>query len=297
MTVRVDDFNRQKDCIYKNEHYSVRDNGAVFRHSRKNKRLRKLDDKWTFGNPNNNGYMLIASEVVHRIVAYAFLGPPPNNKYVVDHIDTNRQNNRPENLRWLTKLENILKNPITVKKIIFLCGSIESFLKDPSILKNHVNEDRNFEWMRTVSSEEARISWERLSSWANKKDSNISSKRGSLGEWIFSQNYSMKKTDQERILQEKVNPTRINKLIEEVLQRVEKESGIKREEFSSKSKKEKYLHARVYAAYLLRLEADLSEETIAKIIGRSKSMVNTYLNYPENYLRNVDYYRKNVGLL
>ncbi|WP_294143305.1 HNH endonuclease signature motif containing protein [uncultured Sanguibacteroides sp.] len=33
--------------------------------------------------------------------------------YVVDHIDTNRQNNRIENLRWLTKLENVLLNPIS----------------------------------------------------------------------------------------------------------------------------------------------------------------------------------------
>lgn len=109
------DFKREVECVYKDEHYSVRDNGAVLRHARKGKRLRKYDNQWTFGKPNNNGYMLIVSEVVHRIVAYAFLGEPPTAQHIVDHIDTNRQNNRPENLRWLTKLENILNNPITVK--------------------------------------------------------------------------------------------------------------------------------------------------------------------------------------
>lgn len=80
-------------------------------------------------------------------------------QHIVDHIDTNRQNNRPENLRWLTKLENILNNPITVKRIIFHCGSREAFLKDPSILENHMNEDLNFVWMKTVTPEEAKYLW------------------------------------------------------------------------------------------------------------------------------------------
>ena len=106
MKVNFNDFKSERECIYKGDRYTVRDNGAVLRHSRKNKPLRKLDNQWTFGTPNNNGYMLIASEVVHRIVAYAFLGEPPTTQHIIDHIDTNRQNNRPQNLRWLTKLEN-----------------------------------------------------------------------------------------------------------------------------------------------------------------------------------------------
>lgn len=43
------EFKREVDCIYKNEHYSVRDNGAVLRHERKGKSVRKLDNQWTFG--------------------------------------------------------------------------------------------------------------------------------------------------------------------------------------------------------------------------------------------------------
>ena len=37
----------------------------------------------------------------------------------IDHIDTNRCNNRKENLRWFTKLENALNNEITRNKIIY----------------------------------------------------------------------------------------------------------------------------------------------------------------------------------
>lgn len=184
-SINPDDFEREVECTYKNERYSVRDNGWVMRHARENKPLRKYDNQWTPGALNNHGYLLIVSEVVHRIVAYAFLGEPPTAQHIVDYIDTNRQNNRPENLRWLTRLENILKNPITVKKIIFHCGSIEAFLEDPSILKNYVKEDPNFGWMRAVSPEEARISWERLKNWVKKENNGTTSKGGSLGEWVF----------------------------------------------------------------------------------------------------------------
>lgn len=181
-------YDRQVECTYKDEQYSVRDNGSVYRHEREGKRKRKYDNIWTFGKPNANGYMLISGEVVHRIVAMAFHGDPPNSQYIVDHIDTNRQNNRPENLRWLTKLENILNNPITRKKVEFICGSVEAFLKDPSLLRNHESEDFNFSWMRRVTKEEARVSLERMNQWANSKSKNSKSKGDGLGEWIFEGN-------------------------------------------------------------------------------------------------------------
>lgn len=290
MPADINEYNEVKECLYNNEHYSVRDNGAVLRHGRKNKPLRKYDNQWTFGTINNYGYLLIATEVVHRIVATAFIGEPPTNQYIVDHIDTNRQNNRPENLRWLTRLENILNNPITVKKIEFLCGSIDTFLKDPSILKLYENQDRNFAWMRAVSPEEARASWERINKWTKTKSNNISLRSGSLGEWIFT---PVKKTEKERIEDEQKQSLVIPGEIEKVLQKVEKDTGLTRDKFSSKTKKKEYLNARVYAAILLRLEIGLSEESISKLIGISKSMVNTYLNHTDAFLRNVDYYRSN----
>ena len=51
--VDVDDFNQEKRCVYKGEHYSVRDNGAVFKHKRKGKRIRPTDHKWKFGKENS----------------------------------------------------------------------------------------------------------------------------------------------------------------------------------------------------------------------------------------------------
>jgi len=87
---------REVNCTYKEERYSVRENGEVLRHTRDGKRSRPTDNKWTFGKPNEQAsYMEIASVRVHRIVATAFHGEPPTKEHVVDHIDTNRRNNRP----------------------------------------------------------------------------------------------------------------------------------------------------------------------------------------------------------
>lgn len=81
----LNEFEEVRDCDFKGEHYSVRDNGAVFRHARIGKRLRKDDNRWTFGTPNaTNGYMYIGGIVrIHQIVATAFFGERDTKKYVV----------------------------------------------------------------------------------------------------------------------------------------------------------------------------------------------------------------------
>ncbi len=125
--------------------------------------------------------MEIASVRVHIIVATAFHGQKPTKEYVVDHIDTNRRNNRADNLRWFTRLENALENPITRKRIIMRCGSIEAFLANPSLLReSDVTPD--FSWMRTVTDAEAQVSKERLLAWA---ESDKQASGGALGEWIY----------------------------------------------------------------------------------------------------------------
>lgn len=198
----LETYNGILECHYKNEHYSVRDNGAVLRHTPTNKRIRPTDNNWTFGKKNiKTGYLEIASVRIHRIVATAFHGEPPTKEHVVDHIDTNKQNNRPDNLRWVTRLENILLNPITARRIELVCGSVEAFLADPSKFRDKF-QDPNYEWMCAVSAEEAQISLARMLSWA-KGDKPL--KGGSLGEWIFNRevdetpiatrpNYIMSKT-------------------------------------------------------------------------------------------------------
>jgi hypothetical protein len=184
--------NIEMHIIYKGEQYCVRDNGAVFRFPKDSNKLRPTDNKWTFGKLNNKtGYLEIASAPVHRIVATAYHGEPPTKEHVVDHIDTNKQNNRPENLRWVTRLENILLNPITAKRIEIVCGSVEEFLADPSKFRDKFQEP-NYEWMCTVSTQDAQLSKKRLLAWA-KSDKQL--KGGILGEWIFNRGLTKEKNE------------------------------------------------------------------------------------------------------
>jgi len=176
----INQFDKEIEVIYKNEHYKVRDNGSVLRKQKPNKRKRPLDEQWTFGKQDKQkGYLNIASQPIHRIVAYAFLGTPPSKEHVVDHIDTNKCNNRPENLRWVTRLENIILNPITLKRIEIAYGSLEDFFENP---KKENNLEPNIAWMRTVSKEEAQNCKRQLLKWAN---TDKISQNGYLSEWIY----------------------------------------------------------------------------------------------------------------
>ena len=126
--------------------------------------------------------MNFSSETVHRIIATAFHGEQPSDKHIVDHIDTNKKNNRPENLRWITRLENNILNPITLSRIIYKYGSIDNFLSNPA--KPVYGElEQNFEWMRTVTKEESDNTRNNLINWANKGKIPVG---GQLGEWVFS---------------------------------------------------------------------------------------------------------------
>ena len=71
---------------------------------------------------DNNGYLCVvlskngkAKKVrLHQLIAQAFI-PNPENKPCIDHINTIRDDNRIENLRWCTQKEN-LNNPISIEK-------------------------------------------------------------------------------------------------------------------------------------------------------------------------------------
>jgi hypothetical protein len=193
-------FARESSCTYRGEKYRARDNGTVLRHSRVGMRKRPLDDTWTFGRPSaNDGYMGISDHKIHRIVATAFHGPRLTKHHVVDHIDTNRRNNRPENLRWVTRLENILLNPITAKRVQYLYGTIENFLSDPSTPRNGTLT-KDFEWMRTVTPAEAEYSYKRLLTWAQ---SDRPSGGASLGAWIFGTRADQTEESAERLVASK----------------------------------------------------------------------------------------------
>lgn len=54
---------------------------------------------------SEKGYCFIFTEkgniCVHRLVAYTWLGDKRNEKYTIDHIDSNKRNNKVSNLRWV----------------------------------------------------------------------------------------------------------------------------------------------------------------------------------------------------
>ncbi len=186
----ISDYIEEKTCVYKNECYSVRDNGAIYRHAKDNKKLRQYDNFWTFGNKNKHGYMCLVSHRVHIIVATAFYGEKDTKEgWVVDHIDTNRCNNRVENLRWVTRLENALSNPVTLKKIMhYYDGDIQKFLDNPSSIREIIGDNQDISWMRTVSSDEAYVAYKNVMQWASKPVNNYTNsntKSKGMGEWIF----------------------------------------------------------------------------------------------------------------
>ena len=182
----INEFSEERVCEYKGRRYYVRDNGAVYRQCKGDGVRRKWDEEWTFGKyDERSGYMLIGQERVHRIVCCAYHGAPVGDRNVSDHIDINRRNNRPDNLRWVTKLENTLNNPVTRAKVELICGSIENFLKNPELLYGHESENSNFMWMRAVTKEEAERSLKRWNEWAAKPVEARKPKGQSVGEWIY----------------------------------------------------------------------------------------------------------------
>lgn len=61
---------------------------------------------------NRDGYLLVTISkkrrgVVHRMVCWAFHGPPPFPKAEVNHLDGNKLNNNDWNLEWSTRSKNI----------------------------------------------------------------------------------------------------------------------------------------------------------------------------------------------
>lgn len=100
------------------ENYIVNDSGnnekTIFNKvTRKFKKPQRYKSGYLFVTLYKDGENKIF--LLHRLIAEAFI-PNPENKPCIDHINTIRDDNRVENLRWCTPQENML-NPITRQRL------------------------------------------------------------------------------------------------------------------------------------------------------------------------------------
>lgn len=94
----------------------------------KDGKIKKIKGRYLKLLDNIYDYVILSKDgvkkhyAVHRLVAEAFI-PNPGNKKEVDHINTNKKDNNVNNLRWVTKVEN-MNNPLTLalkrKKVVCL---------------------------------------------------------------------------------------------------------------------------------------------------------------------------------
>ena len=116
---------------------------------------------------DKKGYYRLGNMLVHRMVAEVFI-PNHDNKPCVEHIDTNKLNNRIDNLKWCTYSENN-NNPITIER---RKKSLKGRIITPEWRK-HISENS---WIKDRGhSEETKklLSEKKKLYWANKKAQNL----------------------------------------------------------------------------------------------------------------------------
>lgn len=106
--------------------YQISDRGrvrSVDRYINSSKGIRFIPSKELKLTDNGNGYLIVGlwkygkrkNYYIHRLVAQHFLNNWDEN-FVVDHIDYNRKNNKINNLRILTQLDNVRHSSINMHK-------------------------------------------------------------------------------------------------------------------------------------------------------------------------------------
>lgn len=104
-------FWTMKDIPWYEGLYAVTEDGRVFTYPKKKKNRNSLSDWMSqYKAPVYNSVSLrkwggIKRFYVHRLVALTFI-PNPDNKPQVNHINSDKYDNRVENLEWVTNREN-----------------------------------------------------------------------------------------------------------------------------------------------------------------------------------------------
>ena len=94
------------------ENLIVSSKGVILRRYPRSNRWGGRKEYYQVVNPgiNNSGYVQVSckpvTKLVHQLVAEAFLDKPEGSTEV-DHINHNKQDNRLENLRWVSHTENM----------------------------------------------------------------------------------------------------------------------------------------------------------------------------------------------
>ncbi len=87
--------------LIKGDYYAT-EKGFVFS-KKNNKILKPYTDRRGYLRVSLSVNGIIYKYLLHRLIAEAFHGP---SDLTVDHIDNNKKNNRPENLQYLSALDN-----------------------------------------------------------------------------------------------------------------------------------------------------------------------------------------------
>lgn len=95
----------------------------------------------TYGSLTADKYMAFntpSRKSRHNVICTAFHSPKPSPAHVVNHIDFNKSNNKPENLEWVTQRENV-KHALPMKKptIAYNKKKVAQFTTDNVFIKEY----------------------------------------------------------------------------------------------------------------------------------------------------------------